>query len=299
MDNTNEPDSKTGNAKTGDSVEAKKAFRPFSNDKVFSKVMGDESICRRVLERILGRKIAKVTYHSTEEQIVDSDQVRGVRMDVYIEGDDELYDVEMQSTREPYLKHRFRYYQCMLDHGTLKPGEDYIFMPTTYIIFLCDYDPFGQGLPRYTRRSMCLESSRVDFECDTNWIVVNAKAWRDEPDEGLRDLLRYISDREVAKGDNLIEEIDERVMMENTMTPDCDGIYSISKVEENAERRVRLLIHEAHEEGFAEGEAAGASKEAAKYSALVTKLANEGRLEELAAATEDPAKLEALFSETA
>lgn len=65
----------------------------------------------------------------------------------------------------------------------------------------------------------------------------------------------------------------------------------VQKACEEAREKVQKAREEAREEALAEGEA--------RYSALVTKLAREGRLEELAAAVEDPAKLDALFAELA
>ena len=141
----------------------------------------------------------------------------------------------------------------------------------------------------------------------------------------MRGLLEYVYNGTVAKDDHLIEEIDEAVCAINHDEDWIRMFWSVSTVEENAERRVRIAkrefareaareveqkvreaeeklrekvreevqkaCEEAREEALAEGEA--------RYSALVTKLAREGRLEELAAAVEDPAKLDALFAELA
>ena len=149
----------------------------------------------------------------------------------------------------------------------------------------------------------------------------------------MRDLLEYVYNGTIAKDDHLIEEIDEAVCAINHDEDWIRMFWSVSTVEENAERRVRIAKREfareaareveqkvreaeeklrekvreevqkvceeacekareeAREEALAEGEA--------RYSALVTKLAREGRLEELAAAVEDPAKLDALFAELA
>ena len=80
--------------------------------------------------------------------------------------------------------------------------------------------------------------------------------------------------------------------------------WSVSTVEENAERRVRIAKREfarEYEQKLREAEQKvrkeTLAEDKARYSALVTKLAREGRLEELAAAVEDSAKLDALFAE--
>ena len=82
--------------------------------------------------------------------------------------------------------------------------------------------------------------------------------------------------------------------------------WSVSTVEENAERKVRIAKREfarEYEQKLREAEQKvrkeTMAEDEARYSALVTKLAREGRLEELATAVEDPAKLDALFAELA
>ena len=176
------------------------------------------------------------------------------------------------------------------------------------------HDPFGHTLPVYTIRPTCKEEADLEVESGSTWIVLNASAWESTEDEGMRDLLEYVYNGTVAKDDHLIKEIDEAVCAINHDEDWIRMFWSVSTVEENAERRVRIAkrefareaareveqkvreevqktCEEAREEALAEGEA--------RYSALVTKLAREGRLEELAAAVEDPAKLDALFAELA
>ena len=191
------------------------------------------------------------------------------------------------------------------------------------------HDPFGHTLPVYTIRPTCKEEADLEVESGSTWIVLNASGWESTEDEGMRDLLEYVYNGTVAKDDHLIEEIDEAVCAINHDEDWIRMFWSVSTVEENAERRVRIAKREfareaareveqkvreaeeklrekvreevqkvceeacekAREEALAEGEA--------RYSALVTKLAREGRLEELAAAVEDPAKLNALFAELA
>lgn len=198
------------------------------------------------------------------------------------------------------------------------------------------HDPFGHALPVYTIRPTCKEEADLEVESGSTWIVLNASAWESTEDEGMRGLLEYVYNGTVAKDDHLIEEIDEAVCAINHDEDWIRMFWSVSTVEENAERRVRIAKREfareaareveqkvreaeeklrekvreevqkaceeareevqkareeAREEALAEGEA--------RYSALVTKLAREGRLEELAAAVEDPAKLDALFAELA
>lgn len=65
------------------------------------------------------------------------------------------YNVEMQIEKKPALGKRSRYYQSQMDMEMLLIGEDYVELPNTYVIFICDFDPFWEGKYRYTFRTKC------------------------------------------------------------------------------------------------------------------------------------------------
>ena len=73
------------------------------------------------------------------------------------------YNVEMQVEKKPALGKRSRYYQSQMDMEMLLSGEDYAELPNTYVIFICDFDPLGEGKYRYTLRMKCEESAEVKF----------------------------------------------------------------------------------------------------------------------------------------
>ena len=61
----------------------------------------------------------------------------------------------MQVQKKPALGKRSRYYQSQMDMEMLLAGEDYAELPNTYVIFICDFDPIGEGKYRYTLRMEC------------------------------------------------------------------------------------------------------------------------------------------------
>lgn len=163
-----------------------------------------------------------------------------------------------------------------------------------------------------------MNRSAGDCSSGSTWIALNASAWESTEDEGMRDLLEYVYNGTVAKDDHLIEEIDEAVSAINHDEDWIRMFWSVSTVEENAERRVRIAKREfareaeqkvreevqkareaCREEVREEVRKETLAEDKARYSALVTKLAREGRLEELATAVEDSTKLDALFAELA
>ena len=51
---------------------------------------------------------------------------------------------------DPDLRKRSRYYQSMIDRKKLGAGRPYSELRKTYIVFLCTFDLFGEGIPKYT-----------------------------------------------------------------------------------------------------------------------------------------------------
>lgn len=131
---------------------------------MFGAVMMDEDNCKGLLERVLEIQIDRVDV-SKEKSIVYHPEYKGVRLDVYAKDEKQTrYNVEMQVERKPALGKRSRYYQSQMDMEMLLTGEDYTELPNTYVIFICDFDPFGKDKYRYTFRTTCQESENVDLQ---------------------------------------------------------------------------------------------------------------------------------------
>ena len=52
-------------------------------------------------------------------------------------------------------------YHAQMDMDALLIGESYDRLPDTYVIFICDFDPFGDQLYRYTARNMIYETNKL------------------------------------------------------------------------------------------------------------------------------------------
>ena len=59
------------------------------------------------------------------------------------------------------MSKRSRYYHAQMDMDALLTGESYDRLPDTYVIFICDFDPFGDQLYRYTARNMIYETNKL------------------------------------------------------------------------------------------------------------------------------------------
>lgn len=187
----------------------------FSDSFMFAATMEDADICREILERAIGIPIRQVQIRSEAALLVNSDY-RGVRLDVYAADENgSEFDVEMQTTNKHNLPKRSRAYQGQLDMVALKPGEDFNQLPKSFIIFICTYDPFGQGRYRYTFTTRCHETGD-ELGDETCKIFLNTKGKNDaEVPPQLVAFLKYVDNSGYAAAhasDTLIQKIDAKIM---------------------------------------------------------------------------------------
>ena len=134
------------------------------NNFMFAAVMSEEENCKGFLERALSIQIDHVEI-STEKNIVYHPEYKGVRLDVYAKDKNNTrYNIEMQVLKQPALGRRSRYYQSPMDMELLAKGCEYAELPDSYVIFLCDFDPFGEGKYRYTFRKSCEETQKASLK---------------------------------------------------------------------------------------------------------------------------------------
>lgn len=169
-----------------------------SNAFLFAAAMEDPETCRLVLEMILGFSIPPVQVHA-EHTILYSSDFRSVRLDIYASDETYVdYNVEMQNENndkdKSNLPKRSRYHQAEMDVSSLKPGQDFRDLKPSYVIFICTFDPFGQGLYRYTYRNICDETKEVLGD-ETVKIFLNTKGIHQEDvPESLVHFLHYVVD---------------------------------------------------------------------------------------------------------
>ena len=113
----------------------------------------------------------------------------------------------MQTYKQDAIGKRTRYYQSMIDIDSLMKGQDYSELLDSYVLFICNYDPFekeknvGFGLPCYTFRNICKENSDVDLDDKSIKVIYNASAYEQEKNEKIRKFLKYVSTNEPGEDD--------------------------------------------------------------------------------------------------
>ena len=168
---------------------------------MFQAVMQDKKRVKPLLEMILGKKIREIKIVETEKTLEAGYSSRGIRMDVYIEDDeDTVYDVEMQASRKRHLGLRFRYYQGIIDVDIVSKGEDFNKLKKSYIIFITSYDPYGKGWYFYPFDVSCEWDRSIKMNNASYWYVLNTAGTRDakghEVSEEIKEMLSYMNGNE-------------------------------------------------------------------------------------------------------
>ena len=173
---------------------------------MFGAVMTMPENCKDFLEMVLQTKLSEVIV-SKEKSMIYHPEYKGIRLDVYANDEERThYNVEMQVPKKPALGRRSRYYQSQIDMELLASGEEYEELPDTYVIFLCDFDPFGQKKYRYTFSSECKE-------CKESKLQESEQNFHDDYVEKLQRTIREIKrNREMEERFMILEEMlkDER-----------------------------------------------------------------------------------------
>ena len=165
---------------------------------MFQAVMQNKERVKPLLEMIIGKKIRDIKIVEPEKTLETGYSSRGIRMDVYIEDDENtVYDVEMQASKKRHLGLRFRYYQGSIDVDIVRKGDDFNKLKKSYIIFITTHDPFGKGWYFYPFDVSCEWDRNIKMNSASNWYVLNTTGTRDaeghEVSDGIKEMLSYMN----------------------------------------------------------------------------------------------------------
>ena len=165
------------------------------NDYLFGIVMRQEKFCKPLLEFILGIKIRKLVYINDQETISsDILNAKSIRLDVYVEDEAEtVYDIEVQTTDKRNVGKRMRFYQSLIDVRGLEKGRDYKKLKKSFIIFICNYDPFKKNRLVYTFRNRSDEDYSVILPDEAAKIIINTKGTLGDVSPELRAVIEYMN----------------------------------------------------------------------------------------------------------
>lgn len=214
---------------------------------MFGAVMSIEENCIAFLEMVLGFPIEKVVV-SKERSMIYHPEYKGVRLDIYAKDENHThYNVEMQARRQRDLGKRSRYYHSQIDMECLKKGLSYEELPDTFVIFICDFDPFGCGLYYYSFQNECQEDTRAKLRDGNKTIFLSTRGKnKEQMPRSLVKFLKFVeadlAESEQDFGDELVKQFQ-------------DSIREIKASREMGERYMLFeeLLKEERQEGLAEG----------------------------------------------
>ena len=226
---------------------------PFTNEIVFALVMQDKEICRGFLQLIFPeKKIRDLKLHEAhvdvEKTIIVGLESRKVRFDVLFEDSTEWYDIEMQCRNEHNIPKRSRYSHGIMDVNMLKPGQDFNELKASYVIFLCCFDPIGNGDAVY-KFSMKADETYLPLNDESYTIMLNSQAEPARTPEPLGELFRYMNESVVANDNALIHQIDDSVGSWNT----GEGVNVILTLSHEISIKEERARKQGYEEGHLEG----------------------------------------------
>lgn len=219
------------------------------DDFMFGAVMSDENNCRKLLEMILQFPIEKVEVRR-QKHIDYHPEYKGIRLDVYAKDVAHThYNVEMQAIKQPALGRRSRYYHSQIDMELLLRGAGYPELPNTYVIFICDFDPFGERKYCYTFENCCLEVPNINLDDGSKSIFLSTYGQNET--EVPKEMVKFLKYVKADLSDSMQDFEDDFVnSLQNT-------VKSIKASREWEERFMRLqeILRDERAEGKAEGKA--------------------------------------------
>ena len=254
---------------------------------MFAAIMSDEERCKEFLSIVLKKEILEVTV-VTEKTITYHPEYHGVRLDVLAVEDDTQcrFNVEMQVRDKRNLSKRSRYYHAQIDMDALLTGLDYNELPDTYVIFICDYDPIGMNLYRYTIANQCMENGQVISDGNhTIWLSTKGQNACDES-EALVEFLQYVG--------NPVQSKDTQ----GSGTFVASLKKQIAAIKRNRDWEAKFMLFEEmlkdeREEGRREGEESTLQK----MNQLTRILAEQNRIDDIVKAANDTDFQNQLFKE--
>ena len=190
--------------------------------------------------------------------------------------DDEgtVYNVEMErgKKRRVVLPKRARYYQENIDLDIISAGEDYKELKKSFVIFICTFDPFGEGRHIYTFENRCKENPALALGDETTKIFLNTKGTVPDVDEDMQEFLSYVENTTDAFAKQalspLIQEIHRRDKeVKESKEMEVEYMTLLQRDRENIELGREEGIELGREEGREEG---------AKNATKIIKLYNKG-----------------------
>ena len=226
---------------------------------MFSTVMQYEDACRGLIETIFeGRRVRRLQYKdmppASQKNIIFDPANKSIRLDVFFEDGDTVYDIEMQKVDTGNLPLRARMYSSMMDANMLDKGLEYEALRRSYVIFVCMFDLFERGRTKYTFKSICEEDRDLPLGDGRCIMFLNTKGSVGDLSNDMDAFFDYLNGGVSSigtgkdSGSEFVEMVDNYVLDINGNEDWRQGYM-----------KYELNLIEKYKEGEASGEAKGIS----------------------------------------
>ena len=271
-----------------------KSSIPLRDDvrKLLSKfILMDDDFMRVVLkdirctEYILQTILRKPRLH-VKEQVLQEDlknlQGRSVILDCFCTDDNgTVYNIELQNKRYGASPLRARYHAGIIDMHILKAGENFTRLPESYVIFICRKDALKENRQIYHVKRIIEESGNT-FPDKAQIIYINTeKSSDDELGRMIKDF--YTEDPKEIRSTVLARRIAE--------------LKIPSKAEKGEDAEMTTYYDRLKRQWKKEGKAEGTANAEGKMAKLMGLLVKEGRIDDIAKASESSTYRKALLEE--
>jgi predicted transposase/invertase (TIGR01784 family) len=218
---------------------------------LFARVMDDPEVLKPVVSTILGFEIAEISIVTPQRTYESVPDAHGIRLDVYAaDSDNRRFSVEMQTKNTYNIPKRSRYYHSVMDVDELLKGTDYNKLKDNYVIFICTFNLFDEGLHQYNFASFCRQKPELYLGDSRETIILSTEGTENDVSADLLAFLKYVksSTDETAEslGSELVNKIHDKV--KNVKHNNAMEVEYL-KFEE--------LMKESRQEGYDDGISAG------------------------------------------
>ncbi len=249
----------------------------FTDDFLFSKIMRDPKIAKGVVQNLLGIKVKKIEFVTSQYSIDELYNGKGIRLDAYLEDEDKIIDIEMQTVIKKDEGLRMRFYQSMMDIDHLNRGENFKELKESYVVFICLDDPFGDGKPVYNFVTKEVDGNRI-LNDRIHKVIYNASSFEKAENLNVRAFLEFLKKHSAT--DPLTKEI-------QTAVNSCKNHQKWRAEYMLWKDQIREWKDEGREDGLEEGEIKGAWNKAIETAKNLLKM-NLGTVEQISTATQLP-----------
>ena len=287
---------KSSNLKLSKELDLKRKFLAelILMDDIFMRVVLKDVKCTEfILQTILEKPELRVKSQSIQSDLKNLEGRSLVLDCLCTDKEGNIYNIELQNDSLGASPKRARYHSGLIDMNISKKGKSFDYLPESYVIFICSRDIL-KGDKQIYHISRIIKESGAVFPDQANIIYVNtSKSSSNELGKLIEDF--YTADPKKMHSKILAKRVSKLKIAENLEKGDEKAMTTYY------DRLKRQWKKEGTEEGMAKGMAKGMAEGLEKSEDIMAKLmgilVKEGRIDDLAKASEDKSYRKSLLKE--